>query len=117
MKHFLVRYTHTDFEGWKKHLMPHLQFIKDHLKSGDLLISGPLQDSPKDKKEAFLIFKVKDREHLQTIIEKDPYWTEKLVSDYQINEFNPLFGLLGYSGEKMEEGMKNPELVAKLLNQ
>ena len=55
--------------------------------------------------------------HLQTIIEKDPYWTEKLVSDYQINEFNPLFGLLGYSGEKMEEGMKNPELVAKLLNQ
>ena len=117
MKHFLVKYTHTDFEGWKKHLMSHIVYIKDLIKSGDLLISGPIKDCPKEKKEAFLIFKVKDREYLQSLIEKDPYWKENLISDYQINECNPMFGLLGYSAEQMEEGMKNPELVSKLLNQ
>jgi hypothetical protein len=53
---------------------------------------------------------------LQKVLEKDPYWKENLVSDYQINEWNPMFGLLGYSADKMEEGFKNPELISKLLN-
>ena len=116
MKHFLVKYTHTDFEGWKKHLLPHLQFIQEHIKDGDLLMSGPIQDSPKDKKEALLIFKAKDKDYLLAEIKKDPYWKENLVSDYQINEWNPMFGLLGFSAEKMEEGLKNPELISKLIN-
>ena len=116
MKYYLVKYTHTDFVGWKKHLIPHLKFIQEHIKAGDLLLSGPIQDSPKEKKEAILIFKANNKESLQKVLEKDPYWKENLVSDYQINEWNPMFGLLGYSADKMEEGFKNPELISKLLN-
>lgn len=116
MKYYLVKYTHTNFEGWKKHLMPHLQYIKELIKSGELLMSGPIQDSPKEKKEAILIFKVKNKEDLQAKIKKDPYWKENLISDCQINEWNPLFGMLGFSAEKMEEGFKNPELISKHLN-
>lgn len=68
-------------------------------------MSGPLQDSKEGEKEAILIFKVPDRETLQRLIEGDPYWKEGLVADHEIREWNPMFGMLGYSAEQMEEGL------------
>ena len=102
MKYFIVRYLHTDFAGWKEYLIPHLQYIQEHLKAGDLLLSGPLQDCPADKKEAVLVFRVEDRDALQAQIEKDPYWTKGLVADYTVREWNPMFGLLGASADEIE---------------
>lgn len=115
MKYFIVRYLHTDLEGWQKYLVPHIQYIGEHLKAGDLIISGPIQDFPEGKKEAILVFRVEDRDALQVQIEKDPYWIEGLVADYQVNEWNPMFGLLGASAEQIEEGLKHPEKLKDYL--
>ena len=48
----------------------------------------------KDIKEAYLIFKVKNRDELMTLLEKDPFWYKGLVSNYTIEEWKPLFGNL-----------------------
>ena len=45
-------------------------------------------------KEAYLIFKVKNRDELMTLLEKDPFWYKGLVSNYTIEEWKPLFGNL-----------------------
>lgn len=111
MKHFIVRYEHTDFEGWQKHLLPHVQYIQESIQEGTLLMSGPLEDSPEDLKEAVLVFKAESREALQELIEKDPYWTEGLVSNYVVREWKPMFGTLGYSAEQIAAGLENPELL------
>lgn len=105
MKYFIVRYVHTDFDGWEKQLVPHLSYLKDRISEGSLLMSGPLQDSKESEKEAVLVFKAEDRESLQHLIEGDPYWKEGLVADYVVREWNPMFGLLGYSAEQMEAGL------------
>ena len=105
MKHFIVRYVHTDFEGWQKQLIPHVVYLKEQIAAGNLLMSGPLQDSRENEKEAVLVFRVEDRETLQCLIELDPYWTEGLVADYVVREWNPMFGMLGYPAEQIEEGL------------
>lgn len=105
MKYFVVRYVHTEFTGWKKYLFAHLEYLKDLIREGSLLMSGPLQDSKEGEKEAILIFKAEDREALQRLIEGDPYWKEGLVADHVIREWNPMFGMLGYSAEQMEAGL------------
>lgn len=106
MKHFIVRYLHTDLKGWQEQLVPHLIYLKEQIEAGHLLMSGPLQDSKDGEKEAILIFHVESREELQRLIELDPYWTEGLVADYHVNEWNPMFGMLGLSPEQIEAGMK-----------
>ena len=109
MKHYIVRYLHTDLDGWQKFLIPHIRYIQERLKAGDLILSGPLQDSPEGQKEAVLVFRAEDRDTLQTRIEEDPYWTEGLVADYHVNEWNPMFGLLGASAEQIGEYLAHPE--------
>ena len=60
-------------------------------------MSGPLVDVKENTAEAQLVFKVENREVLQKLIEQDPYWTEGLVAEHTIREWNPMFGKLGYS--------------------
>ena len=60
-------------------------------------MSGPLVDAKENTAEAQLVFKVENREVLQKLIEQDPYWTEGLVAEHTIREWNPMFGKLGYS--------------------
>ena len=55
---------------------------------------GPTVNARKDIKEAYLIFKVKNRDELMTLLEKDPFWYKGLVSNYTIEEWKPLFGNL-----------------------
>lgn len=55
MKYFVVRYVHTEFTGWKKYLFAHLEYLKDLIKEGSLLMSGPLQDSKEGEKEASIV--------------------------------------------------------------
>ncbi len=42
MSTFVVTYQHPNSEGWIKHLKPHIQWLKDQLKSGTLIVSGPM---------------------------------------------------------------------------
>lgn len=94
MKYYVVRYLHTDMIGWKKHVNAHIDYLEQLIKEETLIVSGPIKDSKEGEKEAYLIFKVKDINQLQQLIEKDPYWYEGLVSDYTINEWDPMFGAL-----------------------
>ncbi|MFV5697366.1 YciI family protein [Flavobacterium sp. ZT3R17] len=82
-------------------------YLKDQIKEGRLLLSGP-SFNPKigeqeTRKEATLVFRVEDEETLLQLIKLDPYWTEGLVAEFQITEWNPMFGMLGASADQIEE--------------
>lgn len=107
MKHYIVHFVHTDMKGWQEQLVPHLIFLKDQIKAGHLLLSGPSFDTKigelETRKEATLVFRVENKEALENLIKLDPYWSEGLVSEFQITEWNPMFGMLGASAEQIEE--------------
>ena len=94
MKYYMVLYLHTDMVGWKKHVNAHIDYLEKLIKSGQLIMSGPIKDSKDGEKEAMLIFRVKDSDELQQLIEQDPYWYEGLVTNHTINEWDPMFGSL-----------------------
>lgn len=106
MTYFVVKFLHTDLENWEKHLTPHLIYLKDQIKEGNLLMSGPIENVGDDRVEALLVFSVENKDVLHGILEGDPFWIEGLVADYEIIEWNPMFGLLGASAEEMEEYFK-----------
>lgn len=55
-------------------------------------------------KEAYLIFKVKNRDMLMSLLEKDPFWYQGLVSHYTIEVWKPLFGNLEHlANEEFEQ--------------
>lgn len=68
--------------------------MKKLIKQVHLIVFGPTVNARKDKKEAYLIFKVKNRDVLMTLLEKDPFWYKGLISNYTIEEWKPLFGNL-----------------------
>lgn len=104
MKYFVVRYLHTDMDGWKKHVNAHINYLQELVSQDKIIVSGPLKDikNTKDvKKEALLIFKVKDLNELHQLIEKDPYWYEGLVAEHTIDEWDPMFGALQMPKHKL----------------
>ena len=72
----------------EKYVVPHVLYLKKLIKQGHLIVSGPTVNARKDIKEAYLIFKVKNRDELMTLLEKDPFWYKGLVSNYTIEEGN-----------------------------
>ena len=70
MKHYIVKFEHTDLKRWKKYVVPHVLYLKKLIKQGHLIVSGPTVNARKDIKEAYLIFKVKNRDELMTLLEK-----------------------------------------------
>ncbi|WP_180542182.1 YciI family protein [Staphylococcus haemolyticus] len=94
MKHYIVKFEHTDLKRWKKYVVTHVLYLKKLIKQRHLIVSGPTVNARKDIKEAYLIFKVKNRDELMTLLEKDPFWYKGLVSNYTIEEWKPLFGNL-----------------------
>lgn len=39
---YVVTYTHPDLEGWQRHLMPHVAWLRDQVAAGVLRASGCL---------------------------------------------------------------------------
>ncbi|WP_110953751.1 YciI family protein [Anaerosinus massiliensis] len=97
MKYYLVRYLHTDLIGWEKHVNAHIEYLEQLVEHKKLIVSGPIKDSKNGEKEALLIFYVEDLNELQNLIQKDPFWYEGLVANYNMNEWDPMFGSLGKS--------------------
>ncbi|MDW4347240.1 YciI family protein [Staphylococcus saprophyticus] len=92
MKYFIVKFEHTNLTGWKKNMIAHVLYLRKMIKKGHLIVSGPTVDNQKDVKEAYLIFKVKNRNALMELLKQDPYWYKGLVSNYLIEEWKPIFG-------------------------
>ncbi len=88
---FVVTYEHPDEAGWKQHVMPHVQWLKDRLQDGSLLASGPLIDTP--VRSALLIMSAPDRQTLESLISTDPFAVHGLIEAMTVREWDPIFGI------------------------
>lgn len=87
---FAVTYEHPDEDGWKQHVMPHVAWLKDRLRDGSLLASGPFTDA--SVKSALLIMQAPDREALERLIASDPFAEHGLIENMTIHVWDPIFG-------------------------
>ena len=90
MAFFLVTMTHTDLEGWTRHLQAHVAYLRRLVSAGSLRASGPLTDAP--VKAGFLIITAADRTAADAIIADDPFAKEGLIDELTIRHWDPLFG-------------------------
>lgn len=91
-QYYLVKFVHTDLEGWQQYVRQHVEYLYKLVAEGSLVVSGPVETEKEDVKEAYLIFNVESRDQLQTLLEADPYWYEGLVADYSVELWQPMFG-------------------------
>ena len=96
MKYFVVTYIHVDIVGWKKYLPTHVFYLHKLSENGTLVISGPFISTT--NKSAMFILLTDSQEKALKLIKKDPLMIHKLVSEYTITEWNPIFG--AFEGKK-----------------
>jgi uncharacterized protein YciI len=68
-----------------KYLQAHREFLDYYYKQGLLLASGPM----KPRTGGIIIALTTDREHLQKVLNQDPYHLAE-IADYQLFEFTPV---------------------------
>lgn len=90
MAFFLVTLTHPDGDGWNRHLAPHVEYLKELVKSGALKAAGPLKGTP--QRAGFLIFSAVDREAVNALVQGDPFAAQGVIESISITEWDPLFG-------------------------
>ncbi|KTC91368.1 YciI family protein [Fluoribacter dumoffii] len=68
-----------------KYLQAHREFLDYYYKQGLLLVSGPM----KPRTGGIIIAATTDREYLESIFKKDPYYLAE-IAEYQFIEFTPV---------------------------
>jgi len=68
-----------------KYLQAHREFLDYHYKQGLFLASGPM----KPRVGGVLIALTKDRVHLESVLQQDPYALAE-IADYNLIEFTPV---------------------------
>lgn len=51
MAYYLVKFVHTDIEHWKQHVRDHAIYLYQLVESGDLLLSGPIENNDDHQKK------------------------------------------------------------------
>lgn len=92
---FVVTMTHPDGDGWARHVMPHVDYLKALVARGKLRASGPAKGL--GLRAGLLIFTVADRAELDALIADDPFAREGLIEALTVIEWDPLFG--AFAGE------------------
>jgi len=83
---FIVQLTYkAPLSEVDKYLQAHREFLDYYYKQGLLLASGPM----KPRTGGIIIALTKDRELLESILQKDPYHLAE-ITDYQLIEFIPV---------------------------
>ena len=83
---FVVKLTYkTDISEVDKYLQAHREFLDYHYKQGLLLASGPM----KPRTGGILIALTKDKAHLESVLQQDPYFLAE-IADYELIEFIPV---------------------------
>ncbi len=83
---FIVQLTYkTSISEVDKYLQAHREFLDYYYKQGLLLASGPM----KPRTGGIIIASTTDRKHLESILQKDPYFLAE-ITDYQLIEFTPV---------------------------
>ena len=108
MSIYIVRMEHPDGDGWGKHVVPHVLYLKNLIKEGKLLASGPLKGTK--LRAGFLIMVGDSREEIAAMVEADPFATEGLICGLTIEQWDPLFGMLA----DKSTGIPPPELASLL---
>lgn len=92
-KHYVLTYKYV--EGMEQKRMPyreqHLKMLQKWEQEGHLLIGGALQN-PIDK--GMLLFEVPKEELVHQFVQSDPYYTNKLLLEYNVREINIVVGSL-----------------------
>ena len=83
---FIVQLTYkVPINEVDKFVQAHREFLDYYYKQGLFLASGPLVP----RTGGILIALTKDRENLEAILQKDPFFLAE-ISDYQLLEFTPV---------------------------
>ena len=87
---FVVTMSHPDGDGWGRHVLAHVDYLKQLVGIGKLRASGPAVGLPRRTK--LLVFAVEDRPELDRLIAADPFAVAGLISELTVVQWDPLFG-------------------------
>ena len=90
MPFYVVTYEHPEEDGWRKHLMTHVAWLRARLADGALIASGPFAEG--SVKSAMLIIDAADHDALAGIIAGDPYAEHGLIANMSVRAWDPIFG-------------------------
>ena len=90
MAFFLVTMTHPDGEGWGRHVIAHVDYLRGLIDQGKIRASGPV--SGLGKRAGFIIMTVDDLDEARRLVDADPFTIEGLVDELTIVEWDPMFG-------------------------
>jgi uncharacterized protein YciI len=83
---FIVQLTYkAPISEVDKYLQAHREFLDYYYKQGLLLVSGPM----KPRTGGIIIALTTDRNYLESILQKDPYFLADIVN-FQLIEFTPV---------------------------
>lgn len=89
---YTVRMDHPDGDKWNQFVLEHVLYLKDLIKQGKLLASGPLKGTP--LRAGFLIMQAENEEEVKQLVAGDPFSRENLIVALRIEQWDPLFGML-----------------------
>ncbi|WP_312160178.1 YciI family protein [Phenylobacterium sp.] len=90
MAFFLVTMTHPDGEGWGRHVVSHVDYLKSLIAVGKIRASGPVEGL--GKRAGFILVTADDREEVEQLIALDPFAVEGLIDELTILSWDPMFG-------------------------
>lgn len=102
MAFFLVTMTHPDGEGWGRHVLPHVAFLKDMIAAGKVRASGPVKGL--GKRAGFIIVTADSREEVEQMIAEDPFAVEGLIDELTILDWDPMFGAFADDPNRVDAG-------------
>ena len=98
MAFFLVTMTHPDGDGWGRHVMPHVDYLRGLIEAGKIRASGPVTGL--GKRAGFIIMTVDDRDEVERLVAADPFAIEGLIEELTIVEWDPMFGAFADDGSR-----------------
>ena len=91
MSYFAVHYTYESNPIALDEARPRHRAFLTSLSGGPLAASGPILGSHPPK--ALLIVRAGSPAAVTEILDRDPFWTEGLIADRRIEQWNPLIGV------------------------
>ncbi|MFJ9056530.1 MULTISPECIES: YciI family protein [unclassified Streptomyces] len=86
MATFVVEFEYTVDRAGREHLHPaHTDYLRALTDRGVLLLAGPLQDA----NGGLLVYEAEDRDHLQDILDAEPYVDGGIVGDVRVRRWAP----------------------------
>lgn len=90
MAFFLVTMTHPDGEGWGRHVMAHVDYLRGLIADRKVRASGPLEGL--GKRAGFILMTVDTRDEADRLVAADPFTVEGLIDELTVFRWDPMFG-------------------------